>query len=326
MIYSEIYAFCSHTTRVKTAALIFLAQAMATKTELSFEEFRALRRRRARDEEDKNEDVSKSVLREEDTAVPDDNDTLAMRAGRLVEMEEVQMLSSSLIVTDAIGSIIQTLGYADQGFLRRLLDAFFGFTAFALLFELIALVIAFGSAFWFHPGYLLDSLVIGICLRIEMTGTTSALRLIGIARIWRLYRLHEAIIARVRNETNQISTLLETERMKCLRLELELATAQTSVRQANDAKLRLEHMCKAYKDEIDTLNEALAIAAMDVAEAGDDELNEEDDAFPSTIDSTIEKQTATFVVDSSGSYHRAAAVEDELLIKKKKRRNFKTTV
>ena len=42
-----------------------------------------------------------------------------------------------------------------------------------------------------------------------------------------------------------------------------------------NARQRLEKMARAFKDEIDTLNEALVIAARDIAEAADSEIESE---------------------------------------------------
>ena len=93
-------------------------------------------------------------------------------------------------------------------------------------------------------------------------------------------------------------------------------------------------MCRAFKDEIDTLNEALVIAARDIAEAADSELEseaerenaEDEDEDEETVEAYRrppkdlrrggaaappsakrgKKPATRFVVDPSGAYEAAS--------------------
>jgi len=294
--------------------------------ELSFDEFRAIRRRRATDRDDAD---PKPTPDDPPAAAPDPPkgesgrlyDSLAARAGVVAEMEEVQLASATLILVDLAASAVRCAAPSGIVIVARFVEALTGFTVFAFLFELVALVAAFGiRACATHPGYAVDGLVVGLCLRADLVDADDRARHLvrlggGFLRLWRFARYHDAVVARHRAETLEAQDRVEAEQTASLRAQLETAKVEASLRDARAAQTRLEHMCKAYKDEIDTLNEALAIAAMDVAEAADEELEEGDgdgDEVPvAPIILTARKMEpsappakARFVVEASGAYRR----------------------
>ena len=120
---------------------------------------------------------------------------------------------------------------------------------------------------------------------------------------------------------------------RTFRKQVERARLEGLVAEAANARQRLEKMCRAFKDEIDTLNEALVIAARDIAEAADSELEseaerenaEDEDEDEETVEAyrrppkdlrrgaaappsaKRDKKPATrFVVDPSGAYEAAS--------------------
>lgn len=99
--------------------------------------------------------------------------------------------------------------------------------------------------------------------------------------------------------------------------KVEIARLEDAIRRENDSKKRVEKMLKSYKDEVETLNEALKIAALDIANAAGDQfmLDEEDSddgSGPSSIlDEPIKSETKleslgggakTVFVKTDGSY------------------------
>jgi hypothetical protein len=89
---------------------------------------------------------------------------------------------------------------------------------------------------------------------------------------------------------------------------LEVTRLGDALKREADSKKRVETMLKGYKDEIETLNEALKIAALDIASAAGDQLLSDDDdeegdsasAQSGTADS--EKPSQSVVVNADGSY------------------------
>ena len=170
----------------------------------------------------------------------------------------------------------------------KLLESFTGFTTFLFFFELCALVVAFQERFFLHPGYAIDVVVAALCLRAEiMLDGDKEVRLLGFLRLWRLSRLHETLNSAERAKTEEAEAAMIQEQERALRSaapapvfrepdrrasaarerpragDVERARLEGVVAEGNNARARLEKMCRAFKDEIDTLNEALVVAGAD---------------------------------------------------------------
>ena len=65
----------------------------------------------------------------------------------------------------------------------------------------------------------------------------------------------------------------------CRKLRIEVQRLEADLIKEREAKDAVEEMLLTYKDEVDTLNEALKIAAMDIAEVAqaDDDFSSDDD-------------------------------------------------
>ena len=262
---------------------------------LSYDEYTSIRRRKARDAEDLKDEEAESVVSEKENRGKKE-------AGMLLEMEEVQCATVVLIFADVGMTMLQTSTWFDG--LGR---SFRGFAAFAFFFELVGLFVVFGVDFFRHPGYVYDVVVVLMTLKCHFDNSRPP-GVAALARLWRLYRLHATVVEKGRRHQDQLQARLQDEETKSLKLQIDVASLNGALDEAKSAKKRLEAMCKAYKDEIDTLNEALAIAAMDVAEAADEELyseNPKDDELPlpSTTKMQQKKTTVAFVVDPNGGYH-----------------------
>jgi hypothetical protein len=143
-------------------------------------------------------------------------------------------------------------------------------------------------------------------------------RLLGFLRLWRLSRLHETLVAAERARTEEKAREARTERERALRAEVERARLEGIAAESANARQRLEKMARAFKDEIDTLNEALVIAARDIAEAADSEIESEAEREGDAVEAyqraprdlrkmaeprPPKPQAPTrFVVDPSGAY------------------------
>ena len=140
----------------------------------------------------------------------------------------------------------------------------------------------------------------------------------GFLRLWRLSRLHETLVAAERTRTEEKAQEARTERERALRAEVERARLEGVAAESANARQRLEKMARAFKDEIDTLNEALVIAARDIAEAADSEIESENEREGGEVQEAYarapkdlrkaeprppkQKAPTRFVVDPSGAY------------------------
>lgn len=269
-----------------------------------------MRRRRQTDEEDERlQSGQEDELASENTS---------RRAGVFVEMHEVQFVMALLIILDLAAASFEVAAACPQhgignfvpNALVRLTQSFTGFTIFLFFFELVALVTAFGPAnFCRHPGYMVDTIVVGLCLRSEIVspGNVAGLRLLAFLRLWRLARLHEAFLSDAHSQTDAARSEALLQQERALKIEVARARLESALEEATASRERLERMCRAYKDEIDTLNEALAIAAMDIAEAADSEIESTGEKDELVIPTIAKRKRAAkptkLVVDSSGNYH-----------------------
>jgi septal ring factor EnvC (AmiA/AmiB activator) len=88
---------------------------------------------------------------------------------------------------------------------------------------------------------------------------------------------------------------------------LEVARLGDALKREADSKHRIETMLKSYKDEIETLNEALKIAALDIASAAGDQLLSDDDSdqdgeTAERAATAPARPTRTVLVNADGSY------------------------
>ena len=148
--------------------------------------------------------------------------------------------------------------------------------------ELLFIYFAFGINVITHVGYLTDSLIIFTQLYLEINLYHSETRILNIFRLWRIVRVCNLIIS---FETEKLEIILkdkENIEIKYKKISLDYQQLDIELKNEQINKKSLETMLQSYKDEVETLNEALKIAAMDIAEvaqANDDDFisGDEDD-------------------------------------------------
>lgn len=252
---------------------------------LSFEEFRAVNNR------DKNKansvkDLNPSQPRQNSNNKRNNNtkDELKLPAtspsstwreslGEFLELHSFQSIVAALIVVDTFGSfcdIALQLNHFDGTFIFYIRSMRTLSSIIILLFaiEIFMIYIAFGLKSITHIGYLLDFILIFSQIFLDANGYGREGRLLNILRIWRLVRLLGGVIGleREKQEILQLSVDRLNDAVK--ELELEKASSQQELNKEQEARRAVETMLLGYKEEVDTLNEALRIAAMDIAEAG----------------------------------------------------------
>lgn len=150
-----------------------------------------------------------------------------------------------------------------------------------------------------------------------------ALRLLGVLRIWRVFRLVNTLLDREKRAHDSTRDVLEQEQLvrlmrqskgdhlrtdecvllcvcdtqKALQLATEKTAAEQSLKREYESRDGLEKLLQGYKDEVETLKEALNIAAEAVAEA-----SMRDDAFAA-------QQFAPVAEESGTEFAKSAAAE-----------------
>jgi hypothetical protein len=172
----------------------------------------------------------------------------------------------------------------------RGLHALLSLTLTIALLELVALASTFGlTPFLSHAGYTIDSVVVSVSVWHEIFAlrdgydevvygnNSNTYRLLGVLKLWRVARLTIALV--------RVATLEQTQRIQELEMQQDDAETLKSTltrliehsNQERDAKQELEQTLEHYKDEVETLTEALRIAAYDVvAGAAADDIDVDD--------------------------------------------------
>ena len=165
--------------------------------------------------------------------------------------------------------------------LLKLLIAFTGFTLIFFGVELVAVFVVFRNTVAGQWGYLLDSIVVGFQLYCHILGRNKLTRLLNIFRLWRLVRLFNSLINIEKDDHERTRRIVIEKDTNTRRLESEAMHLEQELIKEKEARESVDEMLQSYKEEVETLNEALKIAAMDIAEVAqaDDDLflSEEED-------------------------------------------------
>jgi hypothetical protein len=280
---------------------------------LSFDEFRAVNNRdKARAEEEKRSDEPVPAPKKAAKGVKKAKAAGAVKApapevkkrsliggaidsaGEFLEVPQMQGLYVLLIVLDTFASLGEMyVSCADnfpsefdlnRGILVRLLNSFTTFTTLFFMAEILAVLLVFRLAIFSHWGYVLDVCTSAAQAYLERAGYGKVTRLLNILRYWRMMRLLNSLLSSEKDSHDKTTALLETSEVEVRRLQLEGATLKGDIMKEKEARDAIEDMLLAYKEEVDTLNEALKIAAMDIAEVAQaddalsDDLSDEEDS------------------------------------------------
>jgi len=243
--------------------------------------------------------------------------------GKLMELFEVQLLVLTCIGLDIFFSVLELImTYNDTSgllplsahmSLLRVIQSFTGFTLFFFLLEIITLMVTFKEDFFVHVGYLLDTFVVATCIFCEIDGWGKEIRLLNFLRVWRLLRLVQSMLNEVRNEHEDTKSVLRLEQIKVKEGVAEKAVLQDSLKRELEARRRVEGMLRGYKDEVETLSEALKIAAIDVAQAAQQQMMEDDEEdedeegdrfFDDGSEGGKKKAGSKFVVKADGTFDK----------------------
>lgn len=258
----------------------------------SFEEFHTSQKRlRAWNEAVQKEreklTTTEEKKRGEEDVIDDNVKTLSRRnIGQLLEAYEIQLFIVMLIYLDLVACTISYVLENDVGTLSstakiekivdsedsmilRFLSSISSFTIICFVIEISGLVYSFGIEFFTHLGYCLDMLILTsiVCNNIYESGIDLLfpLQFLGFLRFWRVARLVSMLVSKVEIEHDNTKYKLNEMVRQAKMQSVEYKRLEVSVTKEVDLRKEVERSLLAYKDEVETLREALKIAAMDVA-------------------------------------------------------------
>lgn len=280
---------------------------------LSFEEFRAVENR-GRSKRKQNASSSELKPSQPQVSFVDDkeptdgktnNDASSSQPssiGDFLESYQMQLFFVAVVVADtfcAFSSLYLEILILKSGNMRgdvvlldswiqirsdmisNLLQTISQFTMAFFTFEMVGTLVAFGISVLGHFGYLIDSITLFLQLYLQIKKYGLETRILNIFRLWRFFRLVYFFVNIEKDSHLQTFAKLAAVELSLKKQELETSQIKIDLKSEKEARTSIEDMLQNYKDEVDTLNEALKIAAMDIAEVAqtndDDFLSDDDD-------------------------------------------------
>lgn len=200
--------------------------------------------------------------------------SMRTRIGDVLQGQEVQVLILALTAIDISAALVQL--FATSGVippLRWIAHALHFLEYLSVLIVLIfvveagLLLFAFGTTLFSHLGYTLDCFVSMVILCYRITSDVKAASLLGFVRVWRVIRLVNRSIASHEEVSQAARAALSIERERAQKALENKTLADERLAREIVSRKRLEDILKTYKDEVETLREALHIAAQSIAES-----------------------------------------------------------
>jgi hypothetical protein len=253
---------------------------------LSFEEFKAVHKRNERKEPSKVEKVASA------NSIPTlqmSRSATGFQFGQILESSQFQTLFLIVLVMDTFMPYAEQLlvdmgnfGSSLSPFLLQLSRLLFTL----LVVELVSIFCAFPFSVFAHFGYVIDFIIMGSQVYLKMRGLGRSVPLLNIFRVWRFVRLITTLVENERKAHDETRNGLELSQLDAAQLRVKLQQAENDLAKEKSARSAVEEMITGYKEEVDTLNEALKIAAMDIAAIGQDE-----DIFGEELNEAKKKET-----------------------------------
>ena len=197
---------------------------------------------------------------------------LRKRLGATLESSDIQVVIVTLIVLDIVIALVRLftsfggipyLSKAES--FNKFLEYGNVFITMVFILELFFALIAFHYKTFSHPGYVLDYVVVGTQVYLSLSTGSLAIRVLGVARFWRVVRLLRDSVAQIEESHQETLQLLEEQRDRNDDLVAQLRGKNDELRRELDRRNRVQEMLKSYKEEVETLQEALFIAAQTTA-------------------------------------------------------------
>lgn len=257
---------------------------------LSFEEFQAVNNRDKKkinvvsgkpQDKKRSDDLTKTVAgNEAETGDPG----WRYKLGEALEHPSFQSLLACLLVLDIFSAYLLAVTgrFSHIPIIPHVMN---GSRIFCLIsniifaMELLAVYIAFGLRSMVHLGYLTDFIVIGCQVYMEMDGLVLEGKILSFLRFWRFLRLYNILVDIEKKRRLELQGDVSYLESKIRELSVEKDSFKVEIEKQKESMASVEKLLQNYKDEVDTLNEALKIAAMDIAEVAqdDDEISSDEE-------------------------------------------------
>jgi hypothetical protein len=219
-------------------------------------------------------------------------------------------------------SIVQSIAeytLVSPAVLGSALTSFTGFTLLLFLLEMLAIIVVFNRSVLGHVGYAIDCVVISFQMYCEVSGNGVQGRLLSILRLWRLMRLVNSLVGIEKDFHEATKSVLADREGVNRQLEGEVRRGEEELDKEREARRAVDEMLASYKEEVETLNEALKIAAMDIAEVAeaDDDLllsdDEEGNLDEAELGAGVDNDDDAGFTDASGSAYDKARNREVLM-------------
>ncbi len=270
--------------------------------------------------ESESELPNSSTNRSDAEKSPTDTSTSARKIlGDFLELQSMQTLYIVLLILDTFAAFAEISLTNSSQISKNLFPHLINQAVKSLKFlsklnlmffsmEILMVYVAFGLATITHFGYMTDFAIITMQLTLDYYGVGRINRLLNLLRVWRPVRLLAALIHIEREENKDLRKEI-ADRDDSIHLKnAEIENLKIELSKEKNARESIETMLQNYKEEVDTLNEALKIAAMDIAEvaqADEDILDSDNDDDDATLSSNAESS-----VNSKVNKLRAALGEN----------------
>lgn len=205
----------------------------------------------------------------------------------LFERNEIQVIVLIFIFLDIFISQLSTI-LAEKSVnhngnikfnAKPILDSCSNYLTIFFAFELVSLLIIFRLKFFSHVGYLLDCCVIGGQLYCQVKSTEYFIysKLLNYLRVWRLFRIVMGYLSIEREDHDKTLLELESSNQTIMKLEDKIQQLADELKKEHETRSAVEDTLVQYKEEVDTLSEALKIAALDIAEVAQDDDDDYDE-------------------------------------------------
>ena len=196
------------------------------------------------------------------------------RLGITVQRPEVQVIMLILIVVDVAAALVQMFMAAgilpgqrnpSMVHIGKFLEYQSAVTIMVFILEMIVALISFGFMILSHPGYTLDLGIVMVQVYLSAVYESTAVRLLGVVRMWRLLRLVDKILEDERDAHAYSLEKLDDERSRVDDLLAQLREKDHVLKRERERLNRANEMLRNYKDDNAWLVDALHIAAESAA-------------------------------------------------------------
>merc|ERR1719498_879024 len=138
-------------------------------------------------------------------------------------------------------------------------------TIMVFILEMLVALISFGFMILSHPGYTLDLAIVMVQVYLSAVYESTAVRLLGVVRMWRLLRLVDKILEDERDAHAYSLEKLDDQRSRVDDLLAQLREKDHMLKRERERLNRANEMLRNYKDDNAWLVDALHIAAESAA-------------------------------------------------------------